>query len=125
MATNATIDEIKAAEQTFGVWKLNQNTLIVSYLDGQNVRMSNSKGEIFSIPTREWLDRWDFIRDVGWVHYSLTLSQTFQKGAETRTVYFDNDGKITLVLADKLIRTTYGEWQKIKDGWRANGWRRV
>lgn len=125
MAIDATPEEIKAASETFGVWKLHLDTLIVSYLDDQHVRMSNSKGEVFSITTREWLERWDAIRDAGWFHYSTTTVQTYQNGDKIRTVFFDSDGMITLVMEAETFRTSYVGWQEIKRGWLVFGWKQV
>jgi hypothetical protein len=125
MAKDATPEEIKTAESTFGVWKLHRDTLIVSYLDDQHVQMSNSKGEIFSITTRDWLERWDSIRDAGWFHYSTTTVQTYQNGDKTRTVFFDSDGMITIAMDKETFRTTYVGWQEIKRGWLVFGWNQV
>jgi hypothetical protein len=125
MASDATLDEIKTASSTFGVWKFHRDTLIASFINDQTVRLSNDKGEIFNVTTREWLERWDAIRDAGWLHYSVTTSQTYMNEDKTRTVSFDSDGMITLVVEHETFRTTYVGWVEIKRGWVACGWSQV
>lgn len=108
---------------TFGVWKHNRNILLV-YPKDQQVSMSNSKGEVFRLTSRDWLEQWASIQDVGWVQYSKTLGKVYRRVGKTRLVSFTSKG-VTLITELGTMKTTYEGWENLKAAWITDGWSQV
>jgi hypothetical protein len=55
---------------TLGTWTLNSQRVTVAYYDTDEVLLSNSLGQSGVITAREWMDRYDGLRDAGWTRTS-------------------------------------------------------
>lgn len=56
------------AMTTLGTWQHRElgYRLTACYFDADGVLIDNSAGESFVLSVREWLSRWDSLRDSGW-----------------------------------------------------------
>jgi hypothetical protein len=63
--TNAKHDDFSAS--TLGTWKRGTDKLTAMYHDEMSVRIRNSVGHDFVVTVPEWLDRYDGLRDSGWL----------------------------------------------------------
>lgn len=50
---------------TLGTWRRGDDTLTAMYFDVDAIRIVNSKGDDFVVSVREWMSRYDGIRDAG------------------------------------------------------------
>lgn len=51
---------------TLGTWTKGTDRITAAYFDVDAIRLSNSAGETWTVTEREWLDRYDGLRDSGW-----------------------------------------------------------
>jgi hypothetical protein len=65
MITNTNHDPF--SRSTLGIWKRWVNRLTAMYHDETSVRIRNSAGHDFVVTVAEWLDRYDGLRDAGWI----------------------------------------------------------
>lgn len=75
MARASTLD-IQTAASSFGTWALKVSDLYTErltagYVDDETVQLCNSLGQSFKVSTREWLERWDGMRDTGWLRVAV------------------------------------------------------
>ena len=59
--------------ETLGTWTLAGQRITAAYYDVDAVRLSNSLGQSDVVSVREWLDRYDGLRDDGWTRVARNV----------------------------------------------------